>query len=112
MSAVRVFDLLTRRVLVARSSAREIASAIERALSEGDGAVELDFEGIEGVTPSFVDETLGVIQAILERTHIGLERIVVSHPPTRLSSKFKAIGRGRNLVLTETAEGTWVITPE
>lgn len=36
----------------------------------------------------------------------------VSHPPTRLSSKFEAIGRGRNLHIEETADGGWIITPD
>ena len=111
MRALRVFELIPKRVLVARGSAREIATAIEEALSESDGTIELDFHGIEAVTPSFVDEILAVIQGILDRTNVGLDRIVVSHPPTRLSSKFQAIGRGRNLHIEERSDN-WVITPE
>lgn len=111
MRAIRVFQLIPRRVLVARGTAREIAAAIEDGLGEAGSAIELDFEGIEAVTPSFVDEVLGVIQAILDRKNLGLDRILVSHPPTRLSSKFEAVGRGRNLLVTEQDDGAWVITP-
>lgn len=111
MRSLRVFEPIPRKVLVARSSAQDIASAIDNALREEHGTIELDFEGVEAVTPSFVDEILGVIQAILDRTHVGLDRIVVSHPPTRLSSKFQAVGRGRNLKIAEGSDGNWIITP-
>lgn len=111
MQTIHVFDLIPRKVLVARRTAHEIASAIEATLGEAVGAIELDFSGIEGVTPSFVDEVLGVIQGIIERTNVKLDRIVVSHPPTRLSSKFEAIGRGRNLQISEDEDGTWFIRP-
>lgn len=112
MRTLQVFELIPRRVLVARGSARDIAAAVEEALGDSAGTIELDFLGIEAVTPSFVDEILSVIQGILDRTNVGLDRIVVSHPPTRLSSKFEAIGRGRNLRIEEGAGGAWVITPE
>lgn len=111
MPVLHVFQLIPRRALVARATARQIASAIKGTLSSSEGVIELDFDGIEAVTPSFVDEILGVIQAVVDQENVGLERIIVSHPPTRLSSKFEAIGRGRNLRVAEEPDGTWVITP-
>src|SRR2546423_2848822 len=101
MQVLGIFDLIPRKALVARATARQIASAIETALAKSGEAIELDFSGIEAVTPSFVDELLGVIQHIVDRSSLGLETIIVSNPPTRLSSKFEAIGRGRNLDIAE-----------
>lgn len=112
MHTLHVFELIPRKVLVARSSAREIATAVETALSEADGTIELDFSGIEAVSPSFVDEILAMVQEILDRTNVELDQILVSRPPTRLSSKFEALGRGRSLHIAEGADSVWVLTPE
>jgi len=111
MQTLRIFDLVPRKALVARATARELGAAIEGALNRSGDAIELDFSGVEAVTPSFVDEILGIIQTVVDGGGVGLERIIVSHPPTRLSSKFEAIGRGRNLHVAEERDGTWVITP-
>lgn len=111
MASVMIFDLLGSRVLVTRGSARAIGEALENALVEGQ--VELDFVGVEGMTPSFLDEALAVIEHELARAGGTLFRVLILNPPTRLSSKFAAVGRGRGLSISETPDGaSWVISGE
>ncbi len=70
----------------------------------------LDFAGVDAVTPSFVDEILAIVEdAIARRREVSL-RLVFLHPPTRLSSKFAAIGRARALEIAEAPDGEWIIT--
>lgn len=111
MESVRVYDLLRRRVLVTRESARSIGPTLSEALGRGDGRVELDFSGVEGITPSFLDEALEVIQEQLNDTG-GELQVLILNAPTRLSSKFEAVGRGRGLSITESPEGRWLVVSE
>lgn len=109
MKRLKMFDLAHRRVLVTRESARSLAPAIAAALSQGQPPLELDFDGVAGLTPSFLDELLGVITELLAQERAPRVEVVVLKPPTRLSSKFAAIGRGRDLSITEGPDGSWVV---
>lgn len=110
MNSMRVYDLTKNHVLVTRESARALATVLGSALAAGQGEVELNFEGIDGITPSFLDEILAIIEERLEESDTRRLRIVVLNPPTRLSSKFVALGRGRQLSVTESETGAWVIS--
>lgn len=112
MQTIRVFDLLRRRALVTRESARTIGPALIQALEGSGGEVTLDFSGVEAVTPSFVDEVLNVVdEALSERARASL-RVLLLHPPTGLTAKFSAVGRGHKLRISESAAGAWMITEE
>jgi hypothetical protein len=110
MSALRIHDLLANRVLVTRESARSIAPEIGSAIASGEKSITLDFAGIDAITPSFMDEVLSVVEEFL--TEGGAERleIIIVQPPTRLSSKFAAIGRGHGLAMEERPDGSWLIS--
>jgi len=106
--ALVVYDLLGKRALVTRESARAIGDALAAAVN--DHEVTLDFVGIDAVTPSFVDEVLGVLaSAFRARGHTPF-RVQFLRPPTRMSSKFAALGKGRGLQITEAGDRSWVIT--
>lgn len=107
---LRVFDLVGRRVLVTRESARSLGPALSRAAESGDDEIVLDFAGVEGVTPSLLDEILAVVESYLDEGEGGL-RVMIRHPPTRLSVKFEAVGRGRGLAISEGPDG-WVVRAE
>ncbi len=107
MTAVRIHDLTQARVLVTRSSARAIANVLGDAFDQGQQELELDFSGVDGITPSFLDEVLSIIQDKLEDEEL---HIIILNPPTRLSEKFAAIGRGRGLSLEELENRSWIIT--
>jgi hypothetical protein len=101
-----VYRLLERRALVSRGAARTIVAALKSQTSRHSQTLELDFSGIDAVTPSFVDELLSGLSA---RDFAGYERLRFIRPPSRLSEKFQAIGRARGLQMEETPDGEWVI---
>ncbi len=94
MTAVRIHELLPRDILVTRDSARAIQLDLAQAVAEGKGEIVLDFSGVAGLTPSFFDELLGVIEECTEVAAQQRLRVTVEDPPTSLSSKFLAVGRG------------------
>src|SRR6266511_3894185 len=97
MSSLALHDVLKNRVLVTRDSARGLAPAIDRALRDAGGTLQLDFSRVAGITPSFLDELLSVIEETFARLNVDSFSIAILNPPTALSSKFVAIGRGREL---------------
>jgi hypothetical protein len=114
LNKINVFDSSGgQRALVSRESARRLSEELDRAISGVDPGLELNFEGVEAVTPSFVDELLGMIDQAIQRNVIDskLEMVIVfAYPPTRLSSKFSAVGRGRGYEVSEVGESRWLMT--
>ncbi|MEX2246746.1 MAG: DUF4325 domain-containing protein [Dehalococcoidia bacterium] len=114
MNAVSIglFELLGRRVLVTRESARKVQHVLDRALETSAAGVEidLDFSNIEAITPSFIDEALHVVTEITARDEGKGMRLVFMNLPTRLSEKFVAVARAHDLVVTEEDDKTWIIT--
>lgn len=110
MVQLRVKDVVPLRVLVTRESAHALEAAFNAALQEGLGELDLDFSGIDGVTPSFLDELLAIWEKWLSNSRTIEPRIVISNSPTRLSSKFAAISRGRGMSIEEADARTWVLT--
>jgi hypothetical protein len=108
MPTIAIRDHASTRVLVTRRSARDLAEPIREHLGT-QAALDLDFRGIEGVTPSFLDELLHVIEEQAAEAGVSLFQVTISNAPTRLSSKFEAVGRGHGLLVEEVATGTWRI---
>ena len=108
MATFSVHELLHKRALITRASASPIRQILEESSATGD--VTLDFAGVEAVTPSFVDEVLAVVENALAQQGRKRLRVIFLNPPTRLSSKFAAIGRARHLEVRETEDGAWLIT--
>lgn len=108
MSSLALHDVLKNRVLVTRASARTLAPSIEAAIRASREALKLDFGRVDGITPSFLDELLSVVEEAFARVNVDSFRVEILNPPTALSAKFAAIGRGRDLRLTEAAE-SWII---
>jgi hypothetical protein len=108
MAVIKIHDILHKRALITRGSAAAIREAL--LANAGTKQITLDFTGIDAVTPSFVDELLTLLEEALGgRTGEGTE-IVFLHPPTRLSTKFSAIGRARNLDMAESEDHAWRIS--
>ena len=110
MKSLDVFDLMHKRALVTRESARAVGNALATAVTAARGEVVLDFSGIDAVTPSFVDEALGSIGEMLAGSDTSQLRLVFLNVPTRLSAKFAAVGRARGLEISESESGAWIIT--
>lgn len=110
MNTLKMFDLVGKRVLVTRGSARAIKPKVAASLLEGRGEVALDFSGIDGLTPSFFDETLSVVEECVRETNGKGFRLTLTSPPTELSSKFMAVGRGHRLTMKVAESGAWIIS--
>ena len=87
MASVNLYELLRKRVLVTRESARAIKASLLDALAKDGNEVTLDFSGTEAVTPSFIDELMDVLGELAAPTKWNV-RVLFVNPPTRLSSKF------------------------
>ncbi len=108
MSTIEVFQLLQRKILVTRESASAVRGAIESAIT-ADGEVTMDFSGIDAVTPSFVDEILGMIDDARAGSSRREVRVVFAHAPTPLSTKFLAIGKRHGATISQSGSDVWEI---
>jgi len=104
---LRLHDLLHRRVLVTRESARSLEAFLSSSLDLALPEIRIDFAGVEGVTPSFIDELLGVLKGATASASANGRRFVFANLPTRMSEKFAAIARGRNLTLRVGGDESW-----
>ena len=110
MTSLKMYSLLGKRVLVTRDSARTLQPRICAAMHRGRGEILLDFKSVMGIAPSFLDETLHIIEECADETSGSRIRVKMIAPPTELSSKFLAIGRAHGLSVTKAADGSWVIS--
>lgn len=114
MTTLLVHDVLPEKILVSRESARRLEERLREIVQVGqigDSAAELivDFSGVEGVAPSFLDELLGVFETVVRgASGCATRRLVVAHPPTRLSQKFEAAARGRGMSIQACSDGSWL----
>jgi STAS-like domain of unknown function (DUF4325) len=109
---------LPDRILVTRESAQQLSAPLHTLVREalasgsagGPATVTLDFRGIAGLSPSFVDELIRVFEAAVGGAHADEPcALVISNPPARLSSKFEAIARGHDLTVRIQSDGSWRI---
>ena len=110
MGDLRPSELLGKRILMTRHSARSIQPFVAEALNEGHGKIALDLSGVDSLTPSFMDELLLIIEEIREPANQAHPALTVRNPPTELTAKFEAVGRGHGLVVESTEEG-WIFEP-
>ena len=119
MRALRVNDVLKYRILVSRESARLLEDPLRAMMVSArtprnpsdTTPVAVDFEGVEGMAPSFLDELLSIFESLLGAETNGGERcLIVANPPTRLSLKFEAIARGHGMSVRALPDGSWLLT--
>jgi len=116
MATLSVRNHLDDRILVSRESARVLEGAVVSMLRTQDrpagapdsNSITIDFNGIEGMAPSFLDELLKIFESLMtNRTGIRSCRFVVANPPTRLSQKFEAVARGHGMSVRALDNGSW-----
>lgn len=126
MRTLRVHDVLTDKILITRESARLLEDALKTimvsAVAPGEGcdqtSVTVDFEGVEGMAPSFLDELLSVFESVIgaettSKTSLPggcVRSLIVANPPTRLSLKFEAVARGHGMSVRALPDGSWLLT--
>jgi len=102
-------ELTPNRVLVTRESARALGQSVDKEAALGSPILRLDFAGIEGITPSFLDELMSVVEEAFQRVKQPQFRVAILKPPTQFSAKFAAIARGRELLIKELQDGSWLV---
>lgn len=102
--------LLNKRMLVTRQTAREIAPEVQDALLKGNGGLVLDFSDVAGISPSFLSETILVVEDCAQKISKPSFRVIMENPPTKLSRKFVALGKAHGVDIREGDEKTWIIT--
>jgi hypothetical protein len=119
MPTLRVNDVLKDRVLVSRESARLLEDALHTTMASAGPTIDasdtaqmtVDFVGVEGVAPSFLDELLSIFESHVAVGIDGHERcLIVVNPPTRLSLKFEAVARGHGMSAQALPDGSWALT--
>ena len=87
-ASIRIRDVLPEKILVSRESARLVVDPLRQAMARepmpDESAVRdvtVDFDGIAGMAPSFLDEFLGVLESTVGRG----ARILFLAQPARLS---------------------------
>jgi hypothetical protein len=109
MKTIYLYGLLKQRVLVTRESVKALTESLAQATEESLEPVQLDFAEIEGITPSFLDQLLHSLEQLARATGKQSLEVRILHPPSRLSSKFEAVGRGHGATIKEIEGGTWRI---
>jgi hypothetical protein len=113
MKTIGLYDLLRKRALVTRESAAMVAEKLTAEEPSAEDVLVLDFEGIEAVTPSFVDEILALFNEFVGHTPSVRRRVQFRRVPTRLSEKFIAVGKRHGLRMEESQTGgSWEIFRE
>ena len=118
MCILRVHDVIEDRILVSRESAHLLENAL-RAMMTGppnpgaaSGATPLtvDFDGVQGVAPSFLDELLSIFESLVVPGIDGRGQcLTIANPPTRLSLKFEAVARGHGMSVEALPGGSWLL---
>ncbi len=109
MDPIKVRSRLSGPMVVTRGLARELAPSFEENANPRAGKVELDFDGIEGFSPSFFDEMIKTMEEVLGMQP-GETRLVLRNPPTVISETFRAVARAHGLSLTGD-DDRWVLAP-
>jgi len=106
---MRVRDVLDERILITRESARALLKSIHSNGSDFlDVPVVIDFEGVEGIAPSFLDEFLSAFE-LVDDTKSAKAQLIIKNPPIRLSLKIEAVLRGRGISVTIQSDGDWLL---
>jgi hypothetical protein len=80
------------------------------ALREGHGKAKLDLNGVNGLTPSFFDELLLIIDESRRDSPESELSVTIQSPPTDVSPILVAVARVHGLSITQPDGGAWVIS--
>lgn len=96
-------DLVEAQVLGARSSVGAFAPVLRKRMAAGSGSIEIDFKGIQAVSPSALDELLAAMREFSQDRDIQL-----SNMASGATWKFEAIARAHGRTLVENGPQSWV----
>ena len=109
MNSVRIYDLLKKRVLVSRGSARSVEGNLRAALDAGTGRATVDFTSVAGIAPSFLDEVFHVVREYASQMGAAETSLVLSHAPPHLESKLRLLAKTHGFALNKGTDDDWVV---
>lgn len=112
-TAINIRDVLNRRALVTRDSARAIKPILSAAIAGHEGELVLDFIRIAGASPSFLDETLAIIDEVMEsgENSESSESVVgLVNLPTALWPFVERAGRRHGLSVKQQSDSILIIS--
>ena len=109
MTPLMAFEVLGKRALVSRSTAKTLGNALEALMPSSDDLITIDFVDIQAVSPSFVDEILASYVRLADDPNYTGQSLRLINMPTRLSLKFKSIGTSHAFSTAE-KENVWEFT--
>jgi hypothetical protein len=111
MSPLALHELSGKTGLLIRETADDALSKVSSESLAKSAEIEVDFENVLAVSPSFMDQLIRGIRKMLP-LDLSDSMILYFHKvPTQPSEKFVAVGRAHGLVLKEVADGEWLMTP-
>ncbi len=119
MRTLRANDILKDKILVSRESAHLLEDALSAMMADAGQdenssettSIAVDFDGVAGIAPSFLDELISVFESLIgAKTDARQRCLVIANPPTRLSLKFEAIARGHGMSVRALPDGSWLLS--
>ncbi len=112
MTTVRIRDLLGRRILVTRDSARSIKPILAAAIDRAEHQLDLDFTAIAGAAPSFLDEAMAVIDEITPVTDAQQTKLRLLNLTPQLWTNVVKAGKRHGLTLERQSGGVFTISKQ
>ena len=106
MATIDLFQQSQSQMLGTRPAARTVAPAMQAASK--DGVITLDTRGILRIGVSFFDEALLIFNEIVAET--GNEDLQLIYRKAPAMDSLKNLVANRGLMLSETADGEWIIS--
>lgn len=110
MTTVRIRDLLGRRILVTRDSARSIKPILAAAIERAEHQLDLDFTAVAGAAPSFLDETMAVIDEVTPVADEQQTKVRLLNLPPRLWTNVVRAGKRHGLTLEHQSDAVFTIS--
>ena len=110
MTIIKIHDSIAKRAIVSRGVAHDLQDAIDTRFVKGNRKLRLDFEGVDAISPSFVDELLLIILESSARNNVKRLDITFANPPISPTQTMAAIARAHEVILLEEPGGSWKMT--
>lgn len=107
---INVSKHLRFRMLVTREAARNLEPFVRQSDFTAS-AISFDLNGIAGMTPSFFDEILIIMDEVTGNQRKIRPDITIRNPPTEPSRKFQTVAKAHNRSLLRDHAGNWRLAP-
>lgn len=107
MRTVQLYHMFNKRALVTRDAADALQGDVDESCLRGD-PLALDLEGIQSITPSFLDQLLLMVESSLPNEDDAVNIVMLNSPPG-LRDRLESIGRVHKLEVVSDDVGDWLV---